>query len=442
MLFQSPTFLIFFALFLSGLGIFKDKNRTRYVTAASYLFYGWWYPPYVAVLFGLTLYAYVFARLQPVSKPVFGAVIALGLAPLAVFKYSGFVFGLATDWTLPLGISFITFTAIAFVFDARAGKVEKTVSFWDTALFISFFPQLIAGPILRARELMPQLSAIRLNLSTWKQALLLFSIGIAKKVGVADQIAPVVDGVFNNAADANRWDVILATYGFAVQIYCDFSGYTDMALGLALFLNIALPLNFDRPYGATSIRDFWRRWHMTLSRWLRDYLYVALGGNRHGVARLALAVMMTMLLGGFWHGAAWTFILWGGLHGSVMVLERLSDGGGASRRILPDWFKRLYVFHLVALGWIVFRAPDFQAMGDMFAGLTVAGDLSLLVANPIVIVLTVLVLALHAFDSFDHVKRLSEKAPAAVIFTFCICLITICVALSSGNPSAFIYFDF
>ncbi len=441
MLFQSPTFLIFFALFLAGLHLFHGRSRILYVTAASYLFYGWWYPPYLAVLFGLTIYAHFFAKLQPVSRPLFMAIIAIGLTPLAIFKYAGFVFGMATDWTLPLGISFITFTAIAFVCDARAGKIDKTVSFLDTALFVSFFPQLIAGPILRARELMGQLSAIRINLPAWKQALLLFSLGIAKKVGVADQIAPVVDGVFNNSATAGRWDVILAMYGFTVQIYADFSGYTDMALGLALFLNVNLPLNFDRPYGATSIRDFWRHWHMTLSRWLRDYLYFPLGGSRHGVTRTALAIMMTMLLGGFWHGAAWTFILWGGLHGGVLALERLTDTGKGGRR-LPDWIKRLYTFHLVALAWIVFRAPDFKTLGEMFRGFTVDGGFGLIAANPFVVVLIAVVLALHAFDSYGHVRRLADRVPAAVLFTFCVSLITICAALSSGNPSAFIYFDF
>jgi alginate O-acetyltransferase complex protein AlgI len=346
------------------------------------------------------------------------------------------------DWALPLGISFVTFTSIAMVIDVRRGDYSGDRSFWNVALFISFFPQLIAGPILRARELMPQLNAIRFQPSVIKTALLLFVLGAAKKVGVADQIAPVTDRIFSGDGSVSQAEFVIALYGFAVQIYCDFSGYTDMALALGMILGVNLPLNFDRPYLAGSIREFWQRWHMTLSRWLRDYLYIPLGGNRYGLQQSMIAVLITMLLGGLWHGAAWTFVFWGGLHGLAIIIERY---GSKFFTISPSTLlpgRQIFIFHFVALSWLIFRAPDFSRAIDIFSGVWNPGNFSIFINNPVVAIVIILVIALHKWDRVENIKKLVEHLPLSVVSTFSILLILICAALNTANPSAFIYFDF
>ncbi len=452
MLFHSYVFAIFFSLFLILLPLFNNKARIYYVYISSYVFYAWWYPPYLLVLLGLTLYAHVATTERAQAAVPLGWLIGAGLVPLAVFKYTGFALenlatmwpaalGYAPHWLLPLGISFVTFTAIAYVIDCRTGAARREPNFWRTALFIAYFPQLVAGPIMRARELMPQLDRIRLEIRSLRLALLLFCVGIFKKVVVADQIAPVVDRIYDGDVPLTAVHFLLAFYGFTVQIYCDFSGYTDMALGLAALLGVALPLNFDRPYAATSVRDFWRRWHMTLSRWLRDYLYVPLGGSRGGLAGTAAAAVITMLLGGLWHGASWTFVAWGALHGMAVAVEHVAHRMGVAIE-LPRWMARLLVLHFVGLGWILFRANGFEQVMAMFQSLAVVGDVNFLIAEPLVPVLVVAVFALHRWDNLSHVHAAASRLPLAVIVPLSLAVILTGMALSVSNPSAFIYFDF
>ena len=453
MLFHSHVFLVFFFLFLGGLWFFRGEARIIYTAVASFVFYGWWYPPYLFVLIFVILFAHFGAKHASPSKIGFGAIVALGLLPLAVFKYTGFVLenftdltGIAVhfrpDWTLPLGISFISFTAIAYIADTRKGDITAEPRFWHTALFISFFPQLIAGPILRAHELMPQITRIRIDLPRVKFALFLFAIGALKKVGVADQLAPVVDGIYNGEAIVTLPEAVLAFYAFAIQIYCDFSGYTDMALATAFALNVALPPNFARPYMARSIREFWQCWHMTLSRWLRDYLFIPLGGSRHGIPRTAYAIMITMFLGGLWHGAAWTFVIWGLMHGALVTFEHLMSHLKVRADWLPTWARRLLIFHFVAVAWVVFRAPSLERAGDIFSGLFIPGNYAVVFDQPLVPILMALVMLLHPFDKIATIENATKRLSLSVMAPLSIMLILLCAALSVNNPGAFIYFDF
>ena len=451
MLFHSLPFLIFFASFLVLLPLFRGPKRLAFTLFASYVFYAWWYPPYLVVIIGLTVVCHVGAMHASRRPRHLGLMVALLLLPLAVFKYIGFLFenlgrvvgweqAFAPTWSLPLGISFITFTAIAYVVDAARGTFSARPTPLTTALYIAYFPQLIAGPILRARELVPQLSRIAVQRSMIRYACALFALGVVKKVVFADSIAPYVDKVYGATEPIQRGDALLAAYGFTVQIYCDFSGYSDMAIALAALLGVRLPRNFERPYLAASVREFWQRWHMTLSRWLRDYLYVPLGGSRKGTARTMVAVMVTMLLGGLWHGAAWTFIVWGGLHGAAICAQRWWSGTGWR---LPVWLAWLLAVHFVVFTWVLFRAPDLAAVERIGLGLTRSQDWSDFIAAsvwPLLLIATFVLL--HPFDSVTRVRWIARVVPATVLYPVVLITLTVCVALSVDNPNAFIYFDF
>ena len=453
MLFHSPIFVLFLTIFLVGLFFFRGKFRGPYVCVACYIFYGWWYPPYLIVLGGLTLFAYMVIHHQIWRWAGIFPLIIIALLPLVIFKYMGFAIETAVthfgstiswrpNWLLPLGISFITFTVIAAIIEAKRGDPEVPKQFWSLALFISFFPQLIAGPILRGKELAPQLDKIFFDRSAIKTALLLFTLGVVKKVGIADQIAPVVDILYQNQTEYNLATSLLAGYGFAIQIYCDFSGYTDMALGLALLLGVQLPPNFEKPYLAPSVREFWRRWHMTLSRWLRDFLYIPLGGNQHGFPRTILALFFTMVLGGIWHGAAWTFIVWGAIHGVFLIIERSIEKTGISFASVPTFLKIFMTFNIITIAWVFFRAKGFDQAFDIFQGLLVTPEYTLLIRYPFVLFSIALVLIAHPWDSKEDIVRLTKYIPNAVFYPSTLMIYIVLAALSVGNPSTFIYFDF
>jgi D-alanyl-lipoteichoic acid acyltransferase DltB (MBOAT superfamily) len=320
----------------------------------------------------------------------------VNLGILCAFKYANFLAASFSDlaalagwqvrslsWSivLPLGISFYTFQTMSYTIDVYRGKQQPTRSLLDFALYVTFFPQLVAGPIVRAGEFLWQLSQPRKAAARqmyW--GVLLFILGLFKKSFLADSIfAPVANGVYLAQAVPTAFQAWTATYAFAGQIYCDFSGYTDMAIACALMLGFALPDNFRAPYGAVGFSDFWRRWHISLSSWLRDYLYIPLGGNRKGAIRTRVNLLVTMLLGGLWHGAAWTFVIWGGLHGVYLGVEQ------AAKRWLkhPLFGSRvakfalmLLTFHLVCIGWVFFRA------GTISRALEVLGAMSGLAAGP------------------------------------------------------------
>lgn len=454
MLFHSFDFLVFFSIFLLGFVALRGRARLVFTLLASCLFYSRWYPPYVFLLVFLTFYAYFAALMPKPSRAVFAWTVLGAFLPLVFFKYTHFFvenieqlfhvkIPVQGRFTLPLGISFITFTIVAYLVDVRRNKAAPERDFGKFALYVSFFPHLIAGPIMRPKELLPQFKHLGARKKFVKIGLLLFAIGMLKKVVFADGVAPIVNQIYSESAQADLPHLLLALYAFSVQIYCDFSGYTDMATGIAFLLGIWLPLNFNRPYLAGSIRDFWRRWHITLSRWLRDYLYIPLGGSRHGYARTVLVLMVTMLLGGLWHGAAWTFVFWGFLHGFFLVIEHSVGKIFKLTSKIPLWCKQLYTFHLVALSWIFFRARDWAEAMNILRGFRVPGDwLATLASSGFPIGLIVIYFLVQRWDRISISVFLVRRLPSALIYAVVFIVMISSIVLSAGNPSAFIYFDF
>jgi D-alanyl-lipoteichoic acid acyltransferase DltB (MBOAT superfamily) len=408
MLFNSYPFLLAFlpVVWLGAVFLNRWAPRNLYLVwlvLASLAFYGWNEPWLLTLIVGSMAFNFAVGRrlTAPVSESraaqaLLGrrAMLALGiagnLALIGYFKYAGFAMqNLALLWpgewslpqiALPLGISFYTFQQIAYLVDAYRGEVRRH-DLAGYSLFVSFFPQLVAGPIVHHRDLLDQFARkqrFALNSANLSIGLTIFTIGLAKKVLLADACAPFATAVFN-AAEQGRAFSLAEAWGaaclYALQLYFDFSGYSDMAIGLSRMFAIRLPLNFDSPYKATGIIDFWRRWHMTLSQFLRDYLYVPLGGNRHGPARRYANLLITMLLGGLWHGAGWTFVLWGGLHGIMLIVNHVWRGALKSAGMtMPDSLavrtaSRLATFLCVVLAWVLFRAATLAGAGRMYAGL-------------------------------------------------------------------------
>jgi D-alanyl-lipoteichoic acid acyltransferase DltB (MBOAT superfamily) len=350
------------------------------LAAASLVFYGWGDLGFLPLLLtsiagnfcaGLAIARCRAGHRQDRANRVLAVAVVLDLAALAVFKYADFFIASVAEATgaglaplgiaLPLGISFFTFTQIAFLVDAARGEAEE-VDIFRYLLFVTYFPHLIAGPILHHREMMPQFArfgpSLRFNRKAAAMGLTCFAIGLAKKLGIADWVAPTADLTFAAAQAGTALSMAEAWVGalaYTFQIYFDFSGYCDMAIGLSLLFGVRLPVNFNSPYKAASIIDFWRRWHITLSRFLRDYLYIPLGGSRHGPWRRHVNLMATMLLGGLWHGAGWTFVWWGGLHGAFLIGNHAWRGTGLR---LPPWLARPLTFACVVVAWVFFRAND------------------------------------------------------------------------------------
>jgi alginate O-acetyltransferase complex protein AlgI len=396
--FSSYAFVLFFlpatllgAAILMRVG--TQSARMLFLAAASILFYAWWDWRFVSVLALSLVVNYVIglALARAARKPVLIAGIGFNLLLLGYFKYADFFIANlnaalggdigALAIVLPLGISFFTFQQIAYLVDVyRREAVEH--SFGHYLLFVSFFPQLIAGPIVHHKEMMPQFVAGRAGRilpATFAQGLAIFMVGLFKKVMIADSISQFSNPVFDAAAGGQAVPLLEAWGGvtaYSFQIYFDFSAYSDMAIGLGLMFGLRLPINFNSPYRATSIVDFWRRWHITLSRFLRDYLYIPLGGNRHGPARRYAALAIVMLLGGLWHGAAWTFVIWGALHGAALVLThfwRRQILGRATheepRTALGRGLGIAFTLLFVTIAWVFFRAPDVSTALNLLAGM-------------------------------------------------------------------------
>jgi alginate O-acetyltransferase complex protein AlgI len=400
MLFNSPIFIFgFFPLTLAFFYLTSALGGPRaaqvWLIFASLAFYGYWNPIYLPLIitsmvanFGMGL---LLSKTNREGKPrlanlYLGLGVGANLMLLGYFKYANFFVNTSNDlfstgWTLekiilPLGISFFTFQKIGYLVDARQGhRLDHT--FLQYCLFVVFFPQLLAGPIVHHSQVIPQFGnrdVYKPNLENIAVGLTIFIIGLAKKVILADTFATVASPVFAAAEGGHSLHMFQAWQGvfaYTFQIYFDFSGYTDMAIGLARCFGIKLPLNFHSPYQAANIIDFWRRWHMTLSRFLRDYLYIAMGGNRHGPVRRYANLMTTMLLGGLWHGAGWNFVIWGGLHGGYLVINH------AWQKIFPwatgsawyRWLARLITFLAVAFAWVFFRAPTLAGASAIFKGM-------------------------------------------------------------------------
>ncbi len=397
MLFNSYTFIfLFLPIVLLGffsLARFNQAFALGWLAFASLFFYGYWNPIYVSLLLASIIcnYAISSAILSAAGgkKRLLVIAIVANLALLAYYKYANFfVSGMnglvGSSWRLdeimlPLGISFFTFTQIAFLVDSYQGKVKER-NFIRYLLFVTYFPHLIAGPVLHHKEMMPQFarpSTFQFNSTMFALGVTIFVLGLAKKVLLADSLAEFPTPIFTAVAAGGQPAVLEAWIGalsYTLQLYFDFSGYSDMAIGLSLMFNVRLPLNFNSPYKSPSIIEFWRRWHMTLSRFLRDYLYIPLGGSRRGKVRRYLNLGATMLLGGLWHGAAWTFVIWGGLHGIYLVINHawravkqslgMGDGGTVVRAL-----SILLTFFAVVVAWVFFRADSYSSAMVMLSGM-------------------------------------------------------------------------
>ena len=385
--FLPVTFFVFFRI-----GRRNQVWAAGWLGAASLFFYGWWNPLYVPLLLVSVLFNFILGRhigeaAQPRRRHLLAFAITANLALLGYFKNANFFVSTVSsvagfDWhlgdiVLPLGISFFTFTQIAYLVDTYHGEV-KEYRFVHYLLFVTYFPHLIAGPVLHHKEMMPQFSeagTYRLNYENIAVGLTIFAIGLTKKVLLADQVAPYVGPVFAPGATPTLVEAWAGTLAYTTQLYFDFSGYSDMAIGLSRLFGIKLPLNFASPYRAINIVEFWRRWHMTLSRFLRDYLYIPLGGNKHGLLARYRNLMATMLLGGLWHGAGWTFVVWGGLHGFYLVVNHAWQhlAGGLRGNRQPRWWGRglawLITFLAVIVAWVFFRAADFTTAVSILKGM-------------------------------------------------------------------------
>ena len=389
MLFNSLTFFYFFIVVLTVNYLLPLSKRNIWILFISCIFYMSWSPPYILLLLFTALFDYFLAlkidssRDQTTKKRWLILSLVFSLGSLAFFKYTtmavessqsildllGIAFILPSiEITLPLGISFYTFETISYTVDVYRGDLKPKKSFFEYLCFLMFFPKLIAGPIVRASELLYQIPKPRLiEKAHIPEALNLLLLGFTKKILFADNIAPFVEKVFAAPASSNRYMCIAAIYGYSMQVYLDFSAYTDIARACAKFLGFQLPENFNKPYLATSISDFWRKWHMTLSRWLRDYLFIPLGGSKGGKILTYRNLMITMVLGGLWHGANWTFVAWGTLNGFFLVVEKIyydykgqKVPHGETMSLLEKLIRIVVVFHLITFTRIFFRSPDFK----------------------------------------------------------------------------------
>lgn len=402
MLFNSQIFIFLFLPFVFFGFYFLGRNFNReyafaFLVVASLFFYGWWNPVYVVLIVASILVNYLLGvRISNCSQSANKRLLlilglALNLSLLGYYKYANFFvdslnvigsydFHMA-EIALPLAISFFTFQQVAYLVDAYRGEA-KEYNFLHYCLFISFFPQLIAGPIVHHKEILPQFqkrSSIELNMRNVATGLTIFFMGLFKKVVIADGIAAYSTPVFGAAAGGHLisfYDAWIGALGYTFQIYFDFSGYSDMAIGIAYLFNIKLPLNFHSPYKAVNIIDFWRRWHMTLSRFLRDYLYFPLGGNRKGSVRRYMNLMTTMLLGGLWHGAGFTFIIWGAMHGAYLIVNHawavIKKRLGLHERkstVFSRALARVVTLFAVVIAWVVFRAEGLDATINMLKGM-------------------------------------------------------------------------
>ena len=429
-------------------------------------YYGYWKPANVTVVVASIVLNWLLGRGMRTRPWLFWLGMALDLGSLGWFKYTDFVLGTVNavfgtglpmmNVVLPIGISFFTFQQIAYLADIRRGVHDPGAEgFLDYCCFVCFFPQLVAGPIVHHHEMMPQFADAgnrRLNWDNVYAGLVMLAIGLAKKVLIADRLSPVVRYAFDLSPSLSFVDAAFATLCYTLQLYFDFSGYSDMAVGCALFFNIRLPRNFLSPYKAASIRDFWRRWHVTLSRWLRDYLYIPLGGSRGGMGRTCLNLFLTFVLGGLWHGAAWTFVVWGVMHGAALCVHRLWSSAGRRLPFLVGWAA---TFCFVNAAWIVFRAQDlatirkfaegfmgrsgFWLTHALREGIAGQGDL---VSNRALSLLVAASLAV-TFACPDS-SSLMERKPSlrmAVLAAVLLALSTMLVAMPNVRQE-FIYFQF
>lgn len=479
MLFNSWQYALFLPIVFMLYWMLPHKYRWGLVLVSSYYFYACWNVEYLLLIIFVTLLSFAGGRLiarsstQRIQKKVLtGTVIGICLGILFIFKYLNFAVETLTellkyisvsvpDFTsallLPVGISFYTFQAIGYVVDVYRGDIEAESHLGKYAAFLAFFPQLVAGPIERTRNLLPQLK--KEQYFSYEQAaygMKLMAWGFFKKIVIADTMAVYVDFVYQEVGYRTGFARFLVIFLFAVQIYCDFSGYSDIARGTAKLFGIELMENFKSPYFAESVKDFWRRWHISLSGWFRDYVYIPLGGNRKGKLRRALNLMLTFLASGAWHGAAWTYVVWGGGHGAVQVVEnQLRETKAAKKIRIPRFLKILITFIIVCGLWTIFRAKslydaaymcllcfvDFEnPVQWMAAGLT---DLGILGKELARIVGMLLILGIYDYISLKNdVIALISKKPLLVRWFLYLLIVVLIFLWAPASSAEFIYFDF
>jgi D-alanyl-lipoteichoic acid acyltransferase DltB (MBOAT superfamily) len=474
MLFNSVEYLIFLPVVVAAYYLLGQAGRQGLLLTASFVFYSFWslhhgqtWPERLrdlaftdGLLLTTTLVDYSVARWlareQQTTRRrwILAISMASNLTLLGVFKYANFLGDSFLEWfgvrpwpplhvALPPGISFYTFMSMAYVIDVYRGELTARDRLLDFSVFVAYFPHLVAGPILRAKQLLPQMTVLQpFEPEKFRRGLALILWGMFLKVYLADPMSHIVQEVYAAPGSASGGGLLLATYAFAVQIYCDFAGYSDIAIGSSLLLGIRLPENFRSPYLSTSITDFWRRWHISLSSWLRDYLYIPLGGNRVGTLRTYANLMITMLLGGLWHGAGWHWLVWGGIHGLLLSVERAT---GAAERISSSVGVRvlrwLLTFHIVCLSWVFFRSQGISqacaavrriftwAPGDYFHG-----------AAPLVLLALMLLLDLGKVR--DRWVAWAERRPAGLRWIVYAAAGALLVTFQKAANPEFIYFQF
>ncbi|MCP4222914.1 MAG: MBOAT family protein [Actinomycetia bacterium] len=474
MLFPTVAFALFFCVAFLANWLLRPKTTVWRVVmiALSLFFYGWWDRRFVGLLVAsivlnyLSAHALIAARRSNQAARisfVLAAGVTANLSILGFFKYYGFFatsvsnsltrLGIGVqppllDITLPIGISFFTFQAISYLIDVRRHEFDQALSLLDLAFYLSFFPQLVAGPIVRATDMAPQISrrpdprSIPAGEAFW-----LIGQGLIKKVVISSYLAAnLVDPVFDVPGDYSRSEVLLAMYGYAIQIYADFSGYTDIAIGCALLLGFRFPQNFNAPYRALSVGEFWRRWHISLSSWLRDYLYIPLGGNRRGRLLTYRNLAITMVLGGLWHGSSWTFVVWGAVHGGALIIERAVTKRWKPLGLPSDVVmvaKWATTFHVVCVAWVFCRADSLTRAFDLFGQLMWGGTPAPLVTLVLVAVITISIAAQFIPGELVTKLRLEFTGanPLSQIALMAVAL-TIIDAFGPEGVAPFIYFQF
>lgn len=499
MLFPTTVFAVFFFIVYQLHWGLTSQPRLRkwMLLAASLFFYGFWSWKFALMLLGSALVNHAAAcRMQYLHehaeekhrRRLLTLIVGANLLLLGVFKYTGFLVfdtafpilgwvcerlgGGAMDWfytlvdtispaistiVLPVGISFFTFQALSYVVDVYRNQTPPAKSWIDFTNYLAFFPQLVAGPIVRAKDLVPQMEAMpprTIPIETGR-AMFLILVGLFKKTVIANWLAGnLADPVFANPAGFSGPDILIGIYGYALQIYCDFSAYSDIAIGCALLLGYHFPINFNAPYFATTLQDFWRRWHISLSSWLRDYLYIPLGGSRRGNTRTYINLFLTFLLGGMWHGAAWTFIWWGAFHGAYLSIERkvrdllkIPPKGAAPAHPLVALLGRIWIIHVVCLSWILFRSGNMETVTGILTGITswTGGDVGAVTLwTGLTITMLVIAFMTQFCDGFRLVKLWDriQTMPAWAQGAIAACIFTIILALGPTGVAPFIYFQF
>lgn len=468
LMFNSFLFMFLFALVLTVYAsIYRNAlSRTLFLLAFSLFFYYKSSGMFVLLLLGTLVMVYILTWMMSGCEGkwrkgflIGNIVVVLGV--LAYFKYANFFYEnwcmitrgqfRALNILLPVGISFYSFQLLSYAIDVYRKEIDHEKNFLNYAFYITFFPQLVAGPIVRAKNFLPQLrKPVRIRKDEIEKGAFLVMQGLFKKAVIADYLAQYNDLVFGNPGGYSGCATLFAIYGYAIQIYCDFSGYTDMAIGMGKMMGFDLGVNFNKPYQSTSLTDFWRRWHISLSSWLRDYLYIPLGGNRKGKIRTYVNLFLTMLIGGLWHGANWKFVFWGGMHGAGLAVDKIWRKKTNGRYEGKWYFKVLGWFitiHFVVLLWVFFRADSFATALTMIGHVFVPSEVPLhafLDARPLFVTLLAVSVAIHAIPSsqFPKVENWYVNTPFWVKAIGFILLIQLCLQLQSAEVQPFIYFQF